>query len=144
MNANISKTLVNVLFTIATVIFILALIASLIMVSAGLGVGEETGLLLEDTVANSSADTISGWGTIFGLFGSMIGGFAAAIILSMGIVCFVGNIIVYAPAMIARIVIRKPSKNKIIAYWILMAIWLVLIIACGGSIFSIFFSVSFA
>ena len=140
----VSKTCVKVLFAVATIIFVLALIASILVLCSGMGIGEKTSSLLEGSMSHDGGDVVGGWATLFGLFGSMVTGFAAVLVLAVGVACFIGNIVIYAPALIARIVIRKPSKGKIIAYWVLMSVWLVLLIISCCIVGSVLFSMSVA
>lgn len=124
-----NERLIKMMSIITLVLFIILMVASVLVIVAGIGFTCDIGGALTDVVGSADADNPgSGWLLIGGVFGSLMGGIIGITIIMFGVIIAVVDCLVYLPAFIARCVWKKKRNSR--WYWIWTAVWVVEIIVC--------------
>ena len=124
-----NPTFIKAMSIIALVLFILAMICGILLTVTGALAVSSTDGFVDSSLDNVSPDDPgAGWLFLGQFFGGSIAAFASFLVLAFGIICIIGDLIIYLPAFIAHLVYKR-SKN-VTAYWILMGVWLALLLIC--------------
>ena len=114
---------------IAMIIAIVVFSLSLMAICCGFFMSGGINEMLQGSLEHSDPDNPGdGWLVLGGVFGSIIGGFAAAFLAAMGIIGIIAVILLGAPILIGWIIWKKTGNRK--AYTICFRIPLAIVGLC--------------
>lgn len=120
---------IKVTSIISLVVFIVVITMSLMAIGCGLFMSDGFKEILHGSVKNVNSDNPGdGWLVLGGIFGSVFGGFAAALLAAFGIAGVIAAVIFGTPILVGWIIWKKTGNRK--AYTICFFIPLALISFC--------------
>lgn len=123
----VPKYVITTLFIVATVLFAISMALSLTLSIGGYSMMGFTSDVLNGDLYEDPSNPASGYIILGKVFGSMFGGVAAVFIMAVGILFCIVSLVIYTPAVVARIIVNKQTKGRVVAYYVLKGVWVSLI-----------------